>query len=129
MDAFFHRRQIIGDAPRQLLSIRGELNAADQVGRGLEPEVDFSRESFVERILYYRSLFRRQVKRAAHERRSGGSLKSLTEASFCLSVHLSQAAREHLSQAFFQTRRSEICKRLSRNGKYFQLGPAADCLT
>jgi hypothetical protein len=52
IDALFQRRQIIRDAPRHLLSIRGEFDAADQVWRGLETDVDFSREGFVERILY-----------------------------------------------------------------------------
>ena len=64
VDALFQRRQIIRDAPRHFLSIRGEFNAADQVWRGLEPDVDVSREGFVDRILYRRALFRRQVQRA-----------------------------------------------------------------
>ena len=67
--SLFHRRQIIRDAPRHLLPIGGEFNAADQVWRGLEPDADFSREGFVERILYGRALVRGQVKRAAHHRR------------------------------------------------------------
>ena len=83
VDALFQRRQIIRDAPRHLLSIRGEFNAADQVWRGLEPDADFSREGFVERILYRRALLRRQVKRAAHERGVRRCLKGLAEA--CLS--------------------------------------------
>jgi hypothetical protein len=35
-DALFQRRQIIRDAPRHLLSIRGEFDTADHVWRGLE---------------------------------------------------------------------------------------------
>src|SRR5450759_270281 len=102
IDAFFQRHQIIGDAPRHLLSIRGEFNAADQIWRGLEPDVDFGREGFVERILYRRALFRRQVKRAAHERGGRRCLQGLGEACFRLAVDLSQAASEHLAQALFQ---------------------------
>src|ERR1039457_3783361 len=52
IDTFFQRHEIIRDAPRHLFSSRGELNAADHVRRGLEPDVDVSREGFVERILY-----------------------------------------------------------------------------
>ena len=37
-DALLQRREIIRDAPRHLLSVRGEFDAADQVRRGLEPE-------------------------------------------------------------------------------------------
>ena len=38
VDAFFQRRQIIRDAPRHLLSTRGEFDSADHVRRGLEPD-------------------------------------------------------------------------------------------
>ena len=55
-------------------------------------------------------------------------LRACAEAFFRLAVHLSQAAREHLAQAFFQTRRGQIRQRLSRDGKYFLLRPAADGL-
>ena len=58
----------------------------------------------------------------------GGCLEGRAEAFFRLAVHLSQAASEHLAQAFFQTRRGEIRQRLSRDGKYFLLRPAADGL-
>src|ERR1019366_6146695 len=128
VDAFFERGQIISDAPRHFLSIRGEFDSADQVRRGLEPDVDFSREGFVERILYRRALLRRQIKRAAHERGGRCCLEGVGEACFRLAVHLSQAASEHLAQAFFQTRRGEIRQRLSRDGKHFLLGPATDSL-
>src|ERR1017187_3133946 len=126
--ALLKRHQIIRDAPRHLLPIRGEFNAADQVWRGLEPDANFSREGFVERILYGRALLRRHVKRAAHNRGVGGCLKGRAEAFFRLAVHLSQAASEHLAQAFFQTRRGEIRQRLSSDRKHFLLGPAADGL-
>ena len=59
---------------------------------------------------------------------AGRGLQGLGEAVFRLAVHLSQAAREHLAQAFFQTRRGEIRQRLSRDGKHFLLGPASDGL-
>src|ERR1039458_5010651 len=72
IDALFHRRQIIRDAPSHLMPIRGELNAADQVRRGLEPDANIGREGLVERILYGRALLRRHVKRAAHNRGVGG---------------------------------------------------------
>src|SRR5579872_4245973 len=52
VDALFKRRQIIRDAPSQLLPVRSEFNAADQVWRSLEPDAYFSREGFVERVLY-----------------------------------------------------------------------------
>src|ERR1019366_10454206 len=94
----------------------------------LEPDMDFSRERFVERILYSRTLFCRQVKRAAHERGLRRCLKSLTQAGLRLAVHLSQTASEHLTKAFFQTRRGQIRQRLSRDGKYLLLGPAANGL-
>src|ERR1035441_1288104 len=126
--ALLKRHQITRNAPRHLLPIRGEFNAADQVWRGLEPDANFSRERFVERILYGRALLRRHVKRAAHNRRVGGCLKGRAEAFFRLAVHLSQAASEHLAQAFFQTRRGEIRQRLSSDRKHFLLGPAADGL-
>jgi hypothetical protein len=74
--------------------------------------------------LYRRALLRRQVKRAAHERGSDAVFQGLGEACLCLIVQLSQAAREHLAHAFFQTRRGEIRQRLSRDGKNFLLGPA-----
>ena len=128
VDALFQRRQVIRDAPRHLLSVRGEFNAADQVRRGLEPDADFGREGLVERILYGRALLRGQVKRAAHERGVGRCLQGLGEAFFRLAIHLPQAAGEHLAQAFFQTRRGEIRQRLSRDGKDFLLCPAADGL-
>ena len=88
-----------------------------------------SREGFVERILYRRALLRGQVERAAHQRGVGRRLKGLGEARFRLAVHLPQAAREHLGQAFFQTRCGEIRQRLARDGKYFLPGPAADSFT
>src|ERR1035438_3214751 len=125
VDALLKRHQIIRDAPRHLLPIRGEFNADDQVWRGLKPDANFSRERFVERILYSRALLRRHVKRAPHNRRVGGCLKGRAEAFFRLAVHLSQAASEHLTQAFFQTRRGEIRQRLSSDRKHFLLGPAA----
>jgi len=53
-----------------------------QVWRGFELDVDFSREGFVERILYCRTLFLGQVKRAAHEGGFGGCFKGLAEARF-----------------------------------------------
>jgi len=83
-------------------AVRGEFNAADQVRRGLKPDADFSREGFVERVLYSRALLRRQVKRTAHERGGGPCLKGLGEARFRFAVHLSQAASKHLAQAFFR---------------------------
>ena len=67
-DALFQRRKVIRDAPSNFLSIRGECDAADQVRRGLEPDVDFGREGLGERLLYRRALLRRQVERAAQER-------------------------------------------------------------
>ena len=84
-DALFQRREVIRDAPGDFLSIRGEFDPADQVRRGLEPDVDFSREGFVERILYRRTLLRRQVKRAAHERGVRRCLEGLGETCFRLS--------------------------------------------
>ena len=80
VDALFQRREIIRDAPRHFLSIRGEFDAADQIRRGLEANVDFSRKGFIERVLYRRALLRRQVKRAAHERRARRRLEGLGEA-------------------------------------------------
>ena len=41
---------------------------------------------------------------------------------------LSQAAREYLAHAFFQTRRSEIRQCLARDGEHFLLGPPTDGL-
>src|SRR5664280_2828870 len=58
-DALFQRREVIGDAPSYFLSIRGEFDPADQVRRGLEPDADFSREGFIERVLYRRALLHR----------------------------------------------------------------------
>ena len=86
-DALFQRREVIRDAPGYFLSIRGEFDPADQVRRGLEPDVNFGREGLVERILDCRALRRRQVKRAAHERGLGRCLEGLAEALFCLAVH------------------------------------------
>jgi len=56
----------------------------DQVWRGFELDVDFSREGFVERILYCRTLFLGQVKRAAHEGGFGGCFKGPRRGSFSL---------------------------------------------
>jgi hypothetical protein len=106
------------------LSIRGELDAADHVWRGLETDLRFSREGFVERTLYRSSLLRWQLEGAAHEHRVGQCLEGLGETFLCLIVQLSQAAREHLAHAFFQTRPGEIRQRLARDGKNFLLGSA-----
>jgi len=51
VDALFQRREVIRDAPSELLSIRGELDPADQIRRSLELDVDFRREGPVDRIL------------------------------------------------------------------------------
>ena len=79
-DALFQRREIIRDAPRHLLSVRGEFDPADQIRRGLEAERDVGREGFVERLLYRRALLRGQVERAAHERGGGRGLQGRREA-------------------------------------------------
>src|ERR1035441_219279 len=99
--ALFHRRQIIRDAPRHLLPVRGEFNAADQVWRGLEPDANFSRKGLVERVLYGRALVRGQLKRAADYPGVRVCLQSLAEGFFPLAVHFSQPAGEYLAQAFF----------------------------
>ena len=64
----------------------------------------------------------------AHERGVGRCLQGVGESCFRLAVHLSQAAREHLAQAFFQTCLGEIGQRLACDGKHFLLCPAAECL-
>ena len=60
-DILFQRGQIIRDAPSNFLSTRRELYNAHQVGRGLEPHWNFSREGLVDRILYCGALLLRQV--------------------------------------------------------------------
>ena len=50
---------------------------ADQVRRGLEPDVDLSREGLAEGILYGRALLPRQVKSAAHKRGARRCLNGL----------------------------------------------------
>ena len=127
-DALFQRREVIRDAPSNFLSIRGEFDTADQVRRGLEPDVDFGREGLVERLLDCRALLRRQVKRAAQERGLRRCLEGLAEALFCLAVHRAQATGEHLAHALFQTCRGKIRQCLSRDGEHFLLGTATDGL-
>ena len=126
VDALFKECEVIRNAPNQLLSIRGELDSADQVRRGFESDVDFRREGVVERLLDHSTLLPRQVKCAAYERGVSRCLEGRGEACFRLAVHLPQAASEYLPQTFLQTRRGEIRQRLSRDGKHFLLGPATD---
>src|SRR5271166_2890574 len=47
--ALFQRREIIVDAPGDLVSIRGELDAADQLRRGLELDLSVRGERFLHR--------------------------------------------------------------------------------
>ncbi len=43
-DALLQRREIVRDAPGHLLSVGGEFDAADQLRRGLELDVNIRRE-------------------------------------------------------------------------------------
>ena len=126
--ALFQRREVLRDAPAHSLPVRGELDPADQVRRGLEPDADLRREGLVERILYRRALLRGQLERAAHERRVRRRLEGLAEPRLRRTVHLSQAAGEHLAHALLQARRGEIRQRLSRDGEHLLLGPAPEGL-
>jgi len=84
--------------------------------------MDFRREGFVERILNRGLLSGTQVKGAPHNGRFRRRLEGCTEQPLGLLVHFAQAAREHLSHAFFETDRSQISERLSRDSKDFLLG-------
>ena len=110
------------------MPIGGKFNAANQVWRGLEADADFSREGFVERVLYGRALVRRQVEGAAHRGGAGSGLESLAEGLFRRALHFPQAAGEDLAEALFQAHRGEIGQRLSCDGEHFPLCAAADCL-
>src|SRR5580698_5614288 len=57
-NAPFEGREVIRDAPGNLLAVRGELNPTDQIRSGLKTDADFRSEGFVESILYGRALLR-----------------------------------------------------------------------
>ena len=75
--ALLQRREVVRDAPAHLLPVRGELDPAHQIRRGLEPDADVRREGLVERVLDRRALLRGQLERAAHERGLGRRLEGL----------------------------------------------------
>src|ERR1035441_211539 len=59
-------------ALRTTAGSEADLSASPRPCFALRSEADFSREGFVERILYGRALFRGHVKGAAHHRGVGG---------------------------------------------------------
>src|SRR5580704_17598266 len=68
-NAPFEGREVIRDAPRNLLAVRGELNPTDKIRSGLKTDADFRSEGFVESILYGSALLRRQIESAAYQPR------------------------------------------------------------
>src|SRR5271157_5845383 len=67
--ALLQRRQVIRDAPGYLVSIGGEINAADQLRRGLELDLSLRAESFLHRTFDRGPLCRRQIEGAMHAHR------------------------------------------------------------
>ena len=67
--ALFQRRQIIRDAPGDLVSVGGEIDAADQLRRGLELDMSVRGEGFLHRTFDRGLLCRRQIERAMHAHR------------------------------------------------------------